>query len=496
MAADRLAAYRNKRDFSATPEPEAGGRPGRSRLQFVVQKHWASRLHYDLRLELDGVMKSWAVPKGPSYDPTVKRMAVQVEDHPIAYNRFEGEIPAGQYGAGRVIVWDKGTWEPLEDAHAGYRDGRLKFTLHGHKLRGRWTLVRMHGKSAEKQPPWLLIKEHDEFERPASQFDVVQALSDSVKDLPAPARPPSGPGARPLPVSVVQAGNLRISHPERVVDPASGATKLDLLRHYATVAPLIMEHLRDRPVALLRAPAGVGGELFFQKHQEGGALEGVGQLDPALYPGHAPLLEIAAPEGLLSTAQMNTVEFHTWNACKDRIDRPDRMVLDIDPGEGVAWPAVQEGALLVHSLLQELDLPGYLKTSGGKGLHVVVPLQRRHTWEAVRGFSEALVRHLARTLPQRFVARSGPRNRVGKIFVDYLRNGWGATTVCAWAARARPGLGVSVPVGWNELESLSSGAHWTVLNIEPRLALGNRPWHGYTRARASLGRAMKTLGYA
>ena len=195
---DPLDAYRRKRDFSITPEPQEGGAAGVDALRFVVQKHWASRLHYDLRLEIDGTMKSWAVPKGPSLDPHVKRMAVQVEDHPIAYNRFEGQIPPKQYGAGKVIVWDKGTWAPQDDPARGWKAGKLKFALHGHKLQGHWTLVRMHGKrtSQEKQPPWLLIKEDDDHARPSADFDVVEALPDSVGGLPDPDAPKASPTAK------------------------------------------------------------------------------------------------------------------------------------------------------------------------------------------------------------------------------------------------------------------------------------------------------------
>lgn len=180
---DSLVVYRHKRDFTLTPEPSEGGIPSIGALQFVVQKHWASRLHYDLRLELDGAMKSWAVPKGPSYDPSEKRMAVQVEDHPISYNTFEGHIPANQYGAGRVIIWDRGFWIPVGDPAEGYLKGKLKFQLHGHKLQGNWTLVRMHRRDSEKQPAWLLIKDHDGMERPAAEFNLVEELPDSVKDL-------------------------------------------------------------------------------------------------------------------------------------------------------------------------------------------------------------------------------------------------------------------------------------------------------------------------
>src|SRR5688572_19067581 len=181
-----LKTYREKRDFSATPEPVEGGEANENARSFVVQKHWATRLHYDFRLELDGTMKSWAVPKGPSYDPRDKRMAVHVEDHPISYSSFEGTIPEKQYGAGKVIIWDKGTWHPLEDPHDGYKKGSLKFEMRGHKMHGRWALVRIKGKGNEKQEPWLLIKEKDDHAKSSELYSVVDEMPDSVRDLPMP----------------------------------------------------------------------------------------------------------------------------------------------------------------------------------------------------------------------------------------------------------------------------------------------------------------------
>ncbi|MBF9264980.1 non-homologous end-joining DNA ligase, partial [Paracidovorax cattleyae] len=243
---EALADYARKRDFRSTPEP--GAEPGdtlpRGALRFVVQKHWASRLHYDFRLEIDGTMKSWAVPKGPSFDPKDKRMAVQVEDHPVAYNRFEGQIPARQYGAGRVIIWDKGYWAPLEDPARAWRAGKLKFELHGHKLQGRWTLVRMHGRGNERQPPWLLIKERDGLERDAVEYSVVDALPDSVKSLPdlpepAPAQSPalrkatrgkaaaSSPAPGPGSGRTVRAGTSR--HPKKAALPTALVPQLATL---------------------------------------------------------------------------------------------------------------------------------------------------------------------------------------------------------------------------------------------------------------------------
>jgi len=869
---DALKLYKAKRNFNITSEPAEGGTPGLDTLTFVIQKHWATRLHYDFRLELDGTMKSWAVPKGPSYDTHDKRMAVHVEDHPISYSDFEGTIPPKQYGAGKVIIWDKGTWTPIGDPHEGYRKGNLKFEIHGHKMQGRWVLVRMKGRG-EKQEGWLLIKENDEYARPAAEFSVVDEMPDSVKDLPMPkrargkvaalkadaqeealrkparksaakaaAKPAAKPaakrakstgpglpeGAKParlpekfspelatlvdapppdpaewvfevkfdgyrmlarveggevrlitrnandwtdklqplkqelermgLPdgwydgeivvhdeqgkpnfgllqlafdgvrtadiqyflfdipycggydlrdVPLVErraaleailkkakservrfsgefgdkpeelvvaacriglegvigkrrdsryvsrrspewiklkcglrqefviggftdpkgsrkgvgslllgyydregklryAGNvgsgfnhaslmdiserlealrteespfppravpgrqhhwvkptlvaevsfsewtntgsvrhpvfqglrgdkpargitreeprhiedvekpaladapvappppglhgklpetLRVTNPERVVDPSSGATKLDVIRYYALVGELMMEHLKRRPVTLVRAPAGIGAELVFQKHADVKKLPGVKQMDAALDPSNPPMLEIAGVEGILSVAQWNAIEIHTQNAVAKAYETPDRMVFDLDPGEGVEWKAMQEAAQIMRAFLDELGLPSFLKTSGGKGLHVVVPVKPEYGWDTVKAFSQAIVRHLAGTLPERFAFKSGPKNRVGKIFIDYLRNGRGATTICAWAARARPGLGISVPLEWDELMTLKSSAQWTVLNVHTRLDKGNDPWSGYAKAAKGITKAMKILGY-
>jgi bifunctional non-homologous end joining protein LigD len=817
---DPLLHYKAKRDFSVTPEPSEGGALAGAALSFVVQKHWARSLHYDFRLELGGTLRSWAVPKGPSFDPKDKRMAVQVEDHPLSYAGFEGTIPAKHYGAGKVIVWDQGIWVPVGDPEQGLLDGDLKFELRGRKLHGRWVLVRMKGKG-EKQRPWLLIKEKDSFARPAATYSVVDELPHSVglstPALASPAtsahrrvalpasmapqlatlvdQPPAdasqwlceikfdgyrllarvdgadiklltrsghdwtsklaslhaalaqqnlpsgwydgeivvpnehgvpdfgalqrafesndtqdivfyvfdlpffdGRDMRSLPLDerraelkrvleasvsdrvrvsevfdvaiesvlgsacklglegviakrrdsayragrstdwiklkcgqrqefviggytdpqgarrgfgslllgvhdpqghLLHAGNvgtgfsdtalqaitkkldalarttspfsepvqvagkphwvtpslvaevsfgewtrdghlrhsvfrglrsdkaaqaivreyavsrpplakpkeftvnpkpalssrLHVTNPQRVIDLSTGTTKIELVRYYALVGDLMMPHLKGRPVALARAPDGVGGELFFQKHADTDRLPGIRQLDPTLYISHPPMLEVTGKQGLLSAAQWNVIEFHTLNTGTASFEHPDRMVFDLDPGAGVPWKRVQEAAELLHSFLKHLGLVSYLKTSGGKGLHVVAPLRKLHDWDTVKGFSHAVVKHMAATIPQRFVAKSGPKNRIGKVFIDYLRNGLGASTVCAWSARARPGLGISVPVAWSELGALKGGDHWTVRTVHARMDEGNDPWKGYARSARSLTASMKAIGF-
>ncbi|KQX31952.1 DNA ligase D [Variovorax sp. Root434] len=843
--AGALSTYKSKRNFAVTSEPAEGGRPSPHALTFVVQKHAATRLHYDFRLELDGVMVSWAVPKGPSFDPKEKRMAIHVEDHPISYSSFEGTIPPKQYGAGTVIVWDNGTWEPVGDPRAGLAAGKLVFRLHGQKLEGLWELVKI-AKGGERQEPWILFKKKDEHARAHADYDVVTALPDSViaKPLkkargraPTPTAP-KAPGAtsrspaagrktalpaeikpqlatlaagvpsvgewlyeikfdgyrlmarldkgkialitrgghdwaakmpslvselatlglrasfldgeivvlgtsgapdfnalqnafdrgrdtdrivffvfdapffeghdlRQVPlrdrrkllrdflaakatahvrfsddfeadptsllrsacrmqmegviakradapyvsrrsetwlklkcklrqefviggyidrtdetdqigslllgihdaagklVSVGSVGtgwsaeeardikqkllplaaasspfekgdskpgrwskrkvgterwvkpqllaevsfaewtpddqirhasfiglrddkparvivrerpkaigapaasandkkagasgsgaSIKVSHGERVIDASTGVTKLDLVRYYESVAAFILPHLKGRPCSLVRGPTGVTGELFFQKHGEKIGIPGIIELPAGLWPGHAPLLEIGNAKALVGAAQMNVIEFHTWNSSARAIDKPDRMVFDLDPGEGTRWEHVQEAAMLVRAMLEALGLEAWLKTSGGKGLHVVVPLAPRYDYDTVKGFSQAIVQHLTKTIPSRFVAKSGPSNRIGKLFVDYLRNGHGATTATAFSARARPGMGVSIPIAWDDLGALKSGSQWNVRTAREHLSFQTvDPWAGYWKRRQALAEPMKRPGY-
>ncbi|OPA88396.1 DNA ligase D [Pseudomonas fluorescens] len=816
-----LSEYNRKRDFEITAEPsgEASARKRKaSALSFVIQKHDASHLHYDFRLELDGVLKSWAVPKGPSLDPSHKRLAVHVEDHPLSYGSFEGSIPAGQYGAGDVIVWDRGVWQPHDDPHKGYAVGKLKFTLVGEKLSGDWALVRTRLKGSGDKEQWLLIKEKDQQARPASDYDIVEAepnsvLSEATIDTPK-ARTTAKPKAKPKPKpskkttalpeeftpqlatlvdrapegawqyevkfdgyrmltrirdgevrlftrnghdwtdrlprqakalqalklkdswldgevvslngdglpdfqalqnafdigrsldivyylfdapflegqdlrqapveerraalkaalgrsrskllrfseaftahhqdifesacdlalegvigkrlgspyvssrnsdwiklkcrlrqefvivgytrprgsrsgfgalllavndasGLVYAGrvgtgfdqaslkaiyaqlqplehktsplqktltstqargvhwveptlvgevqfaewtregvvrqaafvslrtdkpaaqivheqpraakslknkqpvkNVNITHPERVIDPQSGTQKQQLAQFYDSISEWILPFLHQRPVSLLRAPEGIEGEQFFQKHAERLAIPHIRQLDPSLDPGHARLMQIDNAQALVGAVQMGTVELHTWGATSDKIETPDLFILDLDPDPALPWKTMLEAAQLTLSVLDELGLEAFVKTSGGKGLHLVVPLARRDDWDTVKAFAKAVAQFMTAQLPERFTATSGPKNRVGKIFIDYLRNARGASTVAAYSVRARPGLPVSVPVSRGELEGLRGSQQWTVANLTQRLqALKEDPWAGYAN-RQKISRKM------
>ncbi len=228
----------------------------------------------------------------------------------------------------------------------------------------------------------------------------------------------------------------------------------------------------------MRAPEGIAGELFFQKHAEKLSIPHINQLDPALYPEHAALMTIESPEALVGAAQMGTIELHVWNAVAPALDHPDRFVLDLDPDPALPWKRMIEATQLTQTLLDEIGLRSFLKTSGGKGLHVVVPLEPVHGWAEVKAFSQAIAQYMAKLMPQHFSAVSGPKNRVGRIFIDYLRNGQGASTVAAYSVRAREGLGVSVPIHRDELAELKGANLWTIRNLIPRLEEqgGDDPW--------------------
>lgn len=288
---------------------------------------------------------------------------------------------------------------------------------------------------------------------------------------------------------------VKVSNADRVIDSVTKATKLDLVRYYERIADPMLPHLKGRPVALVRAPAGVEGELFFQKHADTIRIPGIKVLDQSYWPGHDPMIEIDTKKGLVGAAQMNVVEFHTWNSTVKAIDKPDRILFDLDPGKGLTWERLVEATGLMKQMLDMLGLKSFLKTSGGKGLHVVVPITPKLGYDEVKDFSQAVVVHMAGTLPKLFVAKSGAQNRVGRIFVDYLRNGRGATTVAAFSARARPGLGVSVPLEWSELKGLESASQWNIFSVHERLAkLREDPWRDYWKTRQSLAAAMKRLG--
>ncbi len=820
-----LEQYRAKRNFAATPEPRptpgAGGGHG-----FVVQKHDARRLHYDFRLELDGVLKSWAVTRGPSLVAGEKRLAVAVEDHPLEYGSFEGTIPKGEYGGGAVLVWDRGTWTPIGDPHKGLAKGHLDFELMGEKLKGRWHLVRMRSKPRDKHENWLLIKGDDEFARAEDAPDILEEQPDSAtsgrpiaevaKDAPGwssktgriersggpplpdpstvegakkapmprfvepmlatlvkaplsgvrwlhevkfdgyriearieegrvalltrsgldwtqkfgegfvrafnalpvsralidgelvvennagvsdfsalqadlsegrsdrfvfyafdllylsgydlrdaplierktlleaivgdgsgplrasghfdedgeivlrnacrlglegivsklrdspyrsgrgkswtkakcsarqelvvagfvpstaarnaigslalgvyegdalryvgrvgtgfsasaaralyarlePMRVPSSPFAdrldaaearqvrfvRPELVAEVdfrgwtadgllrqasfkalredkpaheavretvssdpppeaQRSAVALTHPDRLYWPDDGVTKQGLADYYAEVWPRMAPFVVGRPLALLRCPDGVGGPAFFQKHAWKGVSPAIALVEDPKHKGE-PLISIRDLDGLTALVQMAVLEIHPWGSTVVDWERPDTIVMDLDPGEGVAWEAVIEAAREVRDRLRAAGISTFVKTSGGKGLHVVAPVKPKADWRAVKAFTKGIADAMAADDPQRYVATIAKAKRTGKILIDYLRNQRGMTAVAAYSTRARPGAAVSMPLGWDELGPAIGPAHFTVANAPARLAaLARDPWDGFRAAEAPI----------
>jgi len=869
--AGRLAEYESKRDFSRTAEPAGKASGSASGRLYVIQKHRASHLHYDLRLEMDGVLKSWATPRGPSLDPKDKQLAVHTEDHPIEYGDFEGVIPEGEYGGGAVMIWDRGEWEPIGDPREGYKKGDLKFRLHGEKLRGEWVLARMTPKRPSDERNWLLIKKRDAESRLLSEYNVLaqeglsvatgrnlkqiasdadlvwkegraqstdgskkttagvlptdrataeggpdpsgltrakrgdppesispqlctssstapegddwlheikldgyrliarleggavtlltrnghdwtdrfpgiaRALqrlptqgtvldgeavvldSDGVSDFaalqnalrgktpggiaymvfdvpyaaghdlrktplverksylrdllttaplaptvqycdhivgkgplvfekakeaglegvvskradaryesrrsttwlkikasqrqefviggftrgegsradlgalivgyygdqglvycgsvgsgfdeptleelraelsartrksspfvneipppeakkatwvapelvaevefatwtsdgrlrhpvfrglredvptervsrePAPRPTARGTPKRKRPTVVRKkstpsgaggttdaiVSGARITHPDRVVYPDDGVTKVDVARYYEQVAPWILPHLVDRPLSIVRCPLGLAGESFYQRHRNDTFPDPVkavsvgDELD-------GPAIVIRDVDGLLALAQFGVMEIHPWGSRVDAIEKPDRLIFDLDPGPGLKWEHVAASALVVNKLLTDLGLRAFAKTSGGKGIHVVVPITRRSTWEEAKGFTHGVAKRLASMAPRNFVAIMTKSLRTQRVFVDYLRNRLGATAVGAYSTRARDGALVSMPVTWGELEAGARPEDFTVRSAPARLTtLETDPWDGFFELRQSITADMK-----
>lgn len=839
-----LETYRKKRNFRSTPEPK--GRAPRSRksgLSFIIQKHAASHLHYDFRLELNGVLLSWAVPKGPSLDPKDKRLAMHVEDHPIEYGEFEGVIPPKQYGAGTVLLWDRGIWVPKQDPAVGYRKGKLKFDLDGEKLKGGWTLVRSHGGKYGGEKAWLLIKEADDFARrspdvlivedkpksvatgrtideiasdqdrvwhsnrtvrenvkrgavktkkravvkvkggtpsvipafvepqlatlvkavpegrwitevkfdgyrmlcrieggearlfsrnrkdwtksfpdiatAAGSLDVDSAWLDGevvalteegrssfqrlqnalsmndetslvyyvfdipylngsdlrsmplkdrkaildkvLQDVRQPLRPsfyreedvnrffqeacrlrlegviakrpdstysgirttswlkvkcgrrqemviggytdPGGSrqGFGALHLGVYENGQLRyagkvgtgfddaslpdlkeklsslgqkgapffnpprgaearrshwvrpelvaeiaftewtddgtlrhpsfqglrldktatqvirekdvqaspkshndrekdpsavagvsISNPDKVLYPESGITKKDLAEYYEHVGELMVPHLEHRPLTLLRCPNGWGKDCFYQKVADRGVPDVLERVKVSTSEGPSLYMAANSVEAIVSLLQMGALELHPWGSTTRDLGKPDRIVFDFDPSDELPWKTLVEAVTLTRTLLDEIGLTGFLRTTGGKGLHVVVPIRPTQPWDTIKGFSKAIADLFVATFPDRFTAKMTKATRGGKIFVDYLRNAEGSTAIGSYSLRARAKAPVATPLDWSELKHDARYDHFNVKTLPRRLKSVGDAWKGFFDVRQSVTSGMLT----
>lgn len=858
-----LEEYKKKRDFSRTKEPE--GKSGRSDAGhlYMIHKHAASRLHYDLRLELNGTLKSWAIPKGPSLDTSEKRLAVQVEDHPLSYGSFEGTIPKDQYGGGTVMIWDSGSWEPSGNPDEAFKKGSLKFRLRGRKLHGLWSLSKMGGKSGENGKNWLLIKKKDEEAVPSDEYNILedkplsaesgrsmdeiadaengiqwqsstpgkkdkktgkvrehatdpsadpsgllkarkaeqpenfhpqlatlghdppagdkwiheikfdgyrilafikdnnirlisrngkdwtqkfldianalkkfpvnqaildgeivllhkdgtsdfQALQNALKqntnkrldyflfDLPhcegydltnspledrknllqilvsktggedkvlrysdhirssgdqvyrqscslalegtiskdsgspyvqkrsktwmktkcmkrqeflvggysepsgsrtgfgalllgfyedkvfmyagkvgtgftekmlthlrqrlkkleqenpafdsppkgaeardvhwikpeiivevefsqwtrrghlrhpsfkgiradkAPgeivrefefddtvASDPKGPAMGKASFSIKRSDNvvirgIKITSPDKILYPEQGATKRTLAEFYEKISEHILPFIVKRPLTLVRCPRGRANKCFYQKHINETMPDAVRGREIKEKNGTAEYIFIDDIKGLLSLTQMGALEIHPWGSSEPNLEKPDMLTFDLDPGPGIGWKDIIEGANILKDHLDALGLQSFVKTSGGKGIHIVIPIERRTGWDEAKTFTKRIAYDLAGKYPDRFVANMSKAKRKGKIFIDYLRNGRGATSVAVYSTRAREGAPVSVPIGWDELTAGIRPDSYNIENLPARLSsLKQDPWKDFFKVRQWITDTMK-----
>ena len=496
-----LGEYNRKRQFDKTDEPP-GREPnnGGRRLRFVVQHHIARRDHYDFRLEWGGVLKSWAVPKGPSYDSRDKRLAVRVEDHPLEYRNFEGAIPKGQYGGGVVMIWDEGFWTPLVDAAEGLAQGLLKFTLEGQRLRGSWALVRMKQRPGEDDVNWLLIKEKDIYENSADirEFVTSSRSGRTMTEIEAGktaevSEKKMGPSAKrrqtPAAGREKAAGPARsvadvvITNPDKILYEESGITKGEVAAYYRKVAARMLLYLENRILSEVRCPGGIDSSCFYKRHPAGG--ENVVAAPVAGNDGETEeYFYIVDACGLLSEVQMNTLEFHTWGSRVESLEQPDMMVFDLDPDEGLDLAAVRQGVLDLRDLLDRLSLTSYLKTSGGKGYHIVIPFEPTAGWDAFHEFAHKTARAMEATWPDRYTSNVRKDSRSGRIFIDWIRNGRGATSVAPYSLRARDGAPVSMPIAWKELDTVAPNGV-TMADAVKRLRRKD-PWAGLFEHRQRL----------
>ena len=493
-AAAKLAKYRAKRDFTRTPEPSGAKAKAEAGNSFVIQQHAARRMHYDFRLELDGVLLSWSVPKGPSLAPGDKRLAVRTEDHPLDYAGFEGIIPKGEYGGGTVVVWDRGTWQPEGDARAAMKKGRLTFTLDGHKLHGKWHLIRTKGD--DKHDNWLLFKSRDEAAN--ENVDIVATRTESVitgrtidevardadrvwhSNKAVAVKPPAGAQDVAALVKKLPLG-FELTNLDKVLYPEQGITKAQLIAYLAVVADWMLPHVGNRPLTLVRCPEGRHRPCFFQKKIYPGAPKSIETVDIREEQGDEPVpyMKVRDMPGLVGLAQLGTLEVHIWGCHADKVERPDFMVFDLDPDVGVGWERVALAAFDVRRRLHDLGIESWVKTTGGKGLHVCFPIQRRLDWDDFKGWSKAFAELLAADEPKQYTANMAKAQRKNRIFVDYLRNGRNATFIAPYSPRARPGAPVSVPITWEELAHGIDPATFTTLTVPARLAkLAKDPWDG------------------
>ena len=528
----KLAAYQRKRDFARTPEPPgmtaSHGKPqdGSAAPRFVVQLHRARRLHYDVRFEIGGVLASWAVPKGPTLDPAVKRLAVHVEDHPVEYLDFEGIVPAGEYGGGDVIVWDCGTWElhGTNDAAAAVEAGELHVEVHGHKLRGSLVLVRRgHDGSGKEQ--WLLMHKRDQHAvagwDPADYPRSVLSgrTNEEVKADPRRMwRPDLPPAQASVPTGVTAAsagpsddelamldslgsgGNwdvvgrrLRLSNLDKVLFPSADGqppvTKREFITYAACIAPVVLPYLAGRALNMHRFPGGADTPGFWHKQLPDHAPDWISRWDnPGADLGETSTYLVASePATLVWAANFGALEWHAWTSCTDQPHLPSYALVDIDPGLDTSWDDVLVLARLHRTALQHLGVAGQPKLTGRRGIQVWIPIARGPSFEDTRSWTRQLSRAVGDTVPELVSWKWNVRARDALARLDYTQNAVNKTLVAPYSPRAAAGAPVSAPIEWEELDdpSLRPGSV-TIRDVARRLAERGDPFQTVLTAQQVL----------
>lgn len=458
---NNLTKYNKKRNFTKTKEPKGKKESSKKKLRFVVQHHLARKDHYDFRLECNGVLKSWAIPKGPSYKTKDKRLAIMVEDHPLEYRKFEGTIPKGEYGGGTVMIFDEGYYEPVNDIKKGLKEGSLKFELKGKRLKGLWTLVHF------KEDNWLLIKEKDKF----VDYKDINSFKTSIKTGRTMEEIENGIIKRKNTKDIVE--GIKISNPDKLIYNCPKISKIDVVKYYQKVSKRMMPYLENRLISVVRCPDGINGEQFFKKHLEDDRI-GISKVKlknkSSKKEDYYYINDIT---GLINEAQMNSIEFHIWGSHVKSIEKPDIIIFDLDPDEKLSLKKLRDGVRDLKNILDQLKLKSYLKTSGGKGYHIVVPINNVN-WKETRKIAKDIATLMETKWPDKYTSNIRKEKRNGKIFIDWVRNTRGATSVAPYSLRTRKNATVSMPIAWKDLDKIKPNEITMKKAIE-RLKLSD-PW--------------------
>ena len=427
---NRLNEYNKKRNFDKTQEPKGILKKENKKNIFVIQHHMASKDHYDFRMEVDGVLKSWAVPKGFSYNTKDKRLAVMVEDHPLSYHDFEGVIPPLQYGAGVVMLYDTGYYES-NNIKNGLKKGIIKFELFGKRVKGKWSLIRF------KDNNWLLVKEKDNIYVDLNKFKrsiKTNRTMDEIKN---------------------GLDSITITSPDKIIEKKSMLTKLDIVNYYKKVSVRMMPFLNNRLISTIRYPNGNSNDSFFKKHFENNKY--LGKKVVISNKKKNDYYFIKDLNGLIYEVQMNSYEFHIWSSDVKAINKPDIMVFDLDPDEKLNINKVRDGVMRLKKILDQLGLKSFLKTSGGKGYHVFVPFTSFESWSSFSLFAKNISLLLEEKYPDMFTCNMSKEKRKNKIFIDWYRNKKSSTSVAPYSLRIRKKITVSMPIKWSELYKIKPG---------------------------------------